>query len=409
MSYEETGKICIVTIVKDEQLYLDEWIKYHLDMGVDHIFIVEDYDSKSHESITSKYDNVTLMSVKDILTDDELEYAFKAKVTKEDNPQHLYFKKAISNVKRMRKYDWCFQIDVDEFIELNEKDVGLNATIVSVMRQFNEYDAVLLQWKCYGATCNVFMPDYSKTTVRETFLKPSPKGVLHCRKPDHWSKRAIFNLHRYEESFYYTVHQPSKECCLCNTRFDKDRTSWCYDKIFLRHYITKSLEEYVWKKSVRGYFNGASRTLEHFFMMNPEMMSQRHFWESIIEHADVIMKYDDSDVDLVGSMLACWEKFCISKCKLTICANVDDETKINYAQIRFVELNKFDDIMQKCKNAFMMPIDMYPMKKFTIFDVMRLQAGMQDVHQVFEHVDLNNGESMLEVGIKMLVSIMKGE
>ena len=40
-------------------MYLDEWIRYHLDLGIDHIFIFEDIDSDSHKDITDKYgDNV---------------------------------------------------------------------------------------------------------------------------------------------------------------------------------------------------------------------------------------------------------------------------------------------------------------------------------------------------------------
>ena len=32
---------CIFTVIKNEHEYLDEWIKYHLDLGIDHIFIFE--------------------------------------------------------------------------------------------------------------------------------------------------------------------------------------------------------------------------------------------------------------------------------------------------------------------------------------------------------------------------------
>jgi hypothetical protein len=59
---------CIFTVIKNEHQYLDEWIKYHLDLGVDHIFILEDIDSNSHKEITDKYDGkITLNSV-DILS-----------------------------------------------------------------------------------------------------------------------------------------------------------------------------------------------------------------------------------------------------------------------------------------------------------------------------------------------------
>ena len=63
---------CILTIIKDEHLYLDEWIKYHLDIGVFHIFIFEDVGSKSHQAIVEKYsDKVTLAPALSILSEEE--------------------------------------------------------------------------------------------------------------------------------------------------------------------------------------------------------------------------------------------------------------------------------------------------------------------------------------------------
>ena len=57
-------KTCIFVVIKDEQEYLDDFIKYHLDLDIDHIFIFEDIMSISHVEITSKYDKVSLNSVK---------------------------------------------------------------------------------------------------------------------------------------------------------------------------------------------------------------------------------------------------------------------------------------------------------------------------------------------------------
>ena len=63
-------KTCIITIIKNEHLYLDEWITYHLNIGISHIFLYEDIDSESHKSITDKYFNeVTLNSVLSLLSE----------------------------------------------------------------------------------------------------------------------------------------------------------------------------------------------------------------------------------------------------------------------------------------------------------------------------------------------------
>jgi hypothetical protein len=44
-------KTKIITLVKDEQEYLEEWINYHLNLGFDVIEIYEDLESTSHAGI----------------------------------------------------------------------------------------------------------------------------------------------------------------------------------------------------------------------------------------------------------------------------------------------------------------------------------------------------------------------
>ena len=56
-------KNCILTVIKNEHEYLDEWIQYHLNLGIDYIFIFEDIDSDSHKKITDKYDKVFLKNI----------------------------------------------------------------------------------------------------------------------------------------------------------------------------------------------------------------------------------------------------------------------------------------------------------------------------------------------------------
>ena len=40
--------VCILTIIKNEQEYIEDFVKYHLNIGIDHIYFLEDYGSESH-------------------------------------------------------------------------------------------------------------------------------------------------------------------------------------------------------------------------------------------------------------------------------------------------------------------------------------------------------------------------
>ena len=56
-------KTCIFTVIKDEQEYIEDFIRYHINLGVDTLFVFEDIDSSSHKEITDNYDQVSLHSV----------------------------------------------------------------------------------------------------------------------------------------------------------------------------------------------------------------------------------------------------------------------------------------------------------------------------------------------------------
>jgi hypothetical protein len=71
----------------------------------------------------------------------------------------------------------------------------------------------------------------------------------------------------------------------------KNRRSTVYDKMYLKHYITKSFEEYIWKVYVRGmHTKGAHRKMDDFFEINQDML----------ERYDECMKFKDEYFKKMG-------------------------------------------------------------------------------------------------------------
>lgn len=152
-------KSCIFTIIKNEQEYLKEWIDYHLNLGINYIFILEDFDSTSHKEITDKYSNVKLVRAEEFLTEEQLRNAVRLK--KISAPQTFYLRLALNHIKKRHSYiDWVFIIDNDEFLTLEE-----GKTLQDIFVEFQSYDAFIMHWECYGANNLVFKPDYSKKGV----------------------------------------------------------------------------------------------------------------------------------------------------------------------------------------------------------------------------------------------------
>ena len=46
---------CICAIAKNEDLYLDEWIQYHLALGFKHIFLYDNHDEPTLDKILRSF------------------------------------------------------------------------------------------------------------------------------------------------------------------------------------------------------------------------------------------------------------------------------------------------------------------------------------------------------------------
>ena len=208
---------CIITVIKNEHAYLKEWIDYHLRLGVGHIFIFEDIDSETHKDITDGYgDNVTLCGISSVLNDTERETAAMLKRTKKWNVQHLYLKNALRYVKDTfsDKYDWCFVVDVDEFITLANENDSLN----DILSLYTDYDAFIMLWKCYGADGHVNKPDYGDKGVVGTYTKVARNRMVDKAKS---LVKTCYNLKKYVPENFHNQHRPSDMCNWCNTDFNK--------------------------------------------------------------------------------------------------------------------------------------------------------------------------------------------
>lgn len=325
---------CILTVIKNEQEYLDEWIRYHLDLGIDHIFIFEDIDSDSHKEITDKYkDNVTLNSVFTVLDEETQKLVKEYKINKNGNPQPIYIKNGLLYLKGLNFYDWCFVIDNDEFITLETLNDNINDTLML----FNSYDAIILQHKTYGANGLIHKPDYSNYGVIDIFDKEMC-GYIPTNNKMGFTK-TCYNLNTFKEDFFWYIHQPSDKCNFCRTNFERNRTKQIYDKMYIRHYITKSWEEYIWKRKTRGYFVGKIKDLNCFFNINPDMNYLKQ--ELIAELKNEILvilpyKQSDSQGNELKLALNGWKMFCQFKYHFVVIGEFNEELINEYHWVEFI-------------------------------------------------------------------------
>lgn len=377
---------CILTIIKDEHLYLDEWIRYHLSIGVSHIFVFEDIDSSSHRTITDRYPQVTLLNILDAFTEDERGQITKIK-EEGKTPQFHYIRKGLSYIQKYG-YQWCFVIDIDEYITI-EKD-----TLLNVLSLYKDYDAFLMQWECYGANGLVHRPDY-EIGLQATYAE---KAKGRVPKDNLFQLKTCYNLNTYKESFFCNNHIPTfGECNWCRSDFSRKRITPIYDNIYIRHYITKSWEEYLWKRETRGFFSGASRTLEFFLDVNPDMLPMKdELYRTMAKDKTLVIlpycqsKAQGNEIELA---LRAWRKFCTFGYHFVVIGTFPEYLRSRYNWVEFIKCNpiekiegqyyphldiqhKFEVVKEKYGEIFdgfiEMTDDFYAIKPFTLEEIMAI-------------------------------------
>lgn len=247
-------KVCIFTVIKDEQDYLNDFLKYHIDMGID-VFVFEDIFSHSHKEICDRYDNVFLHSVKEMYEDDEIPQLIQNRRDKVP-PQTDYINRGLKYIRKLNKYDWCWLIDIDEYITSTEP-------FTDVLRRYSDRDAVLVYWRNFGCSGHIYKPIYDKP-LYEIYTEPCGYEKYSDYKYFKITKFCV-NLNRWKPTMKYFIHNAAVNWIKANGTFK--RAEIVYEPLYLRHYITKSVEEYIHKVYVRGMFHTGHRSLRSLYEM----------------------------------------------------------------------------------------------------------------------------------------------
>ena len=249
--------ICVFTVIKDEQQYLYDFLSYHTKMGL-HIFVFEDLFSVSHKDITDKYNNVELHSVKELYSEEEIPQLIEDRKNKVP-PQTDYINRGLRYIHSLNKYDWCWLIDIDEYITATEP-------LEAILSRFNDRDSVLVYWKNFGCSGRIYKPKYDKP-IYDIYTQECGFEQYSDIKYYKITKFCV-NLNKWKEEHKYWIHNAPRNWIKVDGTYK--RTEIVYEPLYLRHYITKSVEEYIWKVYVRGMFHTGHRQLKSLYEMCPE-------------------------------------------------------------------------------------------------------------------------------------------
>lgn len=246
--------IALVLFVKDESYDILWWISWHLSLGIDHIFI---YDDNSSDG--------TQILVRALADQDR-----RISVHTTGTENHFSKRQAFSYIDALTRsqgvYEWVGFLDSDEYLDLIEFP-----NISSFLSKFSSYNGVVLNWKCYGSDNHL--------------LKPSPNvfdNYFSYIKPERGENFAVKSFIRPEKTklHYLNPHVFLIDGSYANSRgqsasldgFMQHPVIW--DAPFIRHYITRSLENYLEKLKRREDLRENFKNLDFFNSFNRDTLRE---------------------------------------------------------------------------------------------------------------------------------------
>lgn len=214
----------ICCIAKDEELYIQEWIEYHLKLGFDRVYIYDNSNDHVLESLIKTYQNRIHVT------------HFPGKIQQMNAYRH--FLKTFGS-----KHGWVAFIDVDEFIVLHK-----HADIHTYLEEKCPTGSVALNWLYFGTNgfetyedrpvlerftrCSETVAAYVKVIARIQDIESMPEPHYVKLRNDTFQK--FMDGRQCKGASMYTPGCPPNQLCAV-----------------IHHYFTKSRQEFD-KKNARG-------------------------------------------------------------------------------------------------------------------------------------------------------------
>ena len=125
----------IVAIAKLESDYIEEWVKYHLHIGFDHIYLYDNEDKPTYKNLLSNYlDRMTI-----------IHYPGN---NHEHGVQYMILRDFANNYMYSKNITYCTHIDIDEFVVLKK-----HKNITDFVNEYIKDDCggITLVWRHFGS------------------------------------------------------------------------------------------------------------------------------------------------------------------------------------------------------------------------------------------------------------------
>ena len=247
-------RVVVCAIAKNEHLYINQWVKHYLSLGVDHIYL---YDN---DDINSKY-------IGNYINKD---YANKITIYNYRGVKKPYLQHCVYNLfYHTHNFDWVLFVDIDEYL-VGVKDIH---SLVN-----NNYHQVRIKWKLFGdddkidRDTSIPLKDFFKQEKHDNHLEYQNKSLIRG------GLNIQINSCHYVK--YLNSCFPSGKKCQSNKL---DITNYDNEIVFINHYMTKTLSEFITQKYGRGDAVWFKRSidLDYFWRINTKTPEKENWLKNM--------------------------------------------------------------------------------------------------------------------------------
>jgi hypothetical protein len=246
-----TTSIAICIMIKDDHSYIEEWLRHHRDLGVDHFYFYDNESTPPYKDLgddvtitywdENQYFKVILPIVNEDLYDatflstiklQELRTTHWVSYPERDTKQFKAYQHCVNN--HGHKHKWIAFIDSDEFINVAE---GLN--IPSVLKAYeddNTIGQVLMKWRMFSSSGHQTKQPLQKEAYTDWFPDYQVKSFLQPAK-----LYAVSNIHVFSLYHMYSTITEDPANPLVNENLYTEHSS---DIIWVNHYWSRSREDF---------------------------------------------------------------------------------------------------------------------------------------------------------------------
>lgn len=275
-------KVALCAIARHENKYLKEWIEHYKNMNVDHIILGDNNNELDDEDIATFIndngysDYVTVINKKrkegELFTVDS-QIAFYNEVYKRYNDQ----------------YDWIMFFDIDEFMQIcpnfceNDIHSYIKISLTNAKHNYNiEADQLFVGWMIYGDNNNIF---YEDKPVQERFTEITDQIYLSqfnnlvytgkCILRTNCPAKFTTTMHNACGIDNYSLITISSGGCVWNN-YTYEVSPFYHNDAFLKHYFTKSLEEFIQRKidNNNSHYISFDNIVENYFRINKKTLEK---------------------------------------------------------------------------------------------------------------------------------------